>query len=149
MTNVFRTTFTVTAQRTGLKKYPIGLVFIVLLVAAVLIRKRAPKGSATLKRIEEYIYSHISEEISVQKIRQALFISEHRFYDILKENKIESFPQFVNKCRISRAKELLQNPEKTISEIGFGVGFNDAAYFSKVFREMEGVTPKEFRDRNL
>jgi AraC-like DNA-binding protein len=86
-------------------------------------------------------------DITITKTRQALLMSERRFYDLLKEARIENFPQFVNRCRISKAKELLKNREKTIAEAGFDVGFNDAAYFSKVFREIEGITPKEFRDK--
>jgi len=49
---------------------------------------------------------------------------------------------------INKAKELLLSDwDKTISEVGFAVGFNDARHFFKTFKQFEGITPKEFRQR--
>jgi two-component system response regulator YesN len=54
-----------------------------------------------------------------------------------------SFKQYLNRKRIEAAKELLAQREYNITEVGYAVGFNDASYFSRVFREVEGCSPRD------
>jgi AraC-like DNA-binding protein len=158
LTNVVRKSISVVSAQAESKKQDPGVWYILVAILAVLaviismmIKRRRPelKSDMLLKKIEDYINAHIAEEITISKTRKALLVSERRFYNILKDNKIETFPQFVNKIRIMKAKELLIDPDKTISQAGFETGFNDPAYFTKVFRKWVGMTPKEFREKNL
>ncbi|HHU18862.1 MAG TPA: helix-turn-helix transcriptional regulator [Bacilli bacterium] len=56
---------------------------------------------------------------------------------------------FLTECRIEKAKELIQNPEKSIKEISYDVGYHDPNYFSKVFKKTTGISPMTFRERVL
>jgi len=51
---------------------------------------------------------------------------------------------FVRAMRLERASQLLRQRAGTVSEIAFRVGFNDAEYFSKLFRQVFGVVPSEY-----
>ena len=51
--------------------------------------------------------------------------------------------------RIERAKELYRSGEMERREVPYAVGFSDAKYFNKVFREATGISPAEFAQRNL
>lgn len=56
---------------------------------------------------------------------------------------------FIQERRLARAAEkLLAYPEATITQIAFDFGFNDSAYFTRCFRRLHGVTPREYRTRN-
>ena len=54
--------------------------------------------------------------------------------------------QYFNVIRLRKAAELLLNTDQTIKEIAYLCGFEDANYFSKWFRRLEGVTPQEYRN---
>ena len=49
--------------------------------------------------------------------------------------------------RIERAKELLTTTSMKLSTIAMEIGYNEPNYFSHVFRKLEGITPKEYRNR--
>ena len=57
----------------------------------------------------------------------------------------QSTGEFIRTVRLKRACELLQNPEKNISEVCYEVGFNSPSYFSTCFTEMYKMTPSEYK----
>ncbi|MHC4282622.1 MAG: helix-turn-helix domain-containing protein, partial [Planctomycetota bacterium] len=50
--------------------------------------------------------------------------------------------------RIERAKQLLLATEQSCTEICFQVGYNNQSYFSRTFKELVGMSPRQFRARN-
>jgi two-component system response regulator YesN len=65
---------------------------------------------------------------------------------LFKKETEMSFNQYVNLVRIKQAQQLLLHSKATISEIGDRIGYNNTNYFSKMFKKLNGLTPKEFRD---
>ena len=59
-----------------------------------------------------------------------------------------SFTKVLNCERIDYAKSYLLQSDMTIEKIAEAIGFNSASYFSNVFKQIEGVSPKFFRSRN-
>ena len=58
----------------------------------------------------------------------------------------KSVTEIIETRKLIEAKNLLINTEKTISEIGFELGFNEKSYFTAVFKKKSGQTPSEFRE---
>jgi AraC-like DNA-binding protein len=58
----------------------------------------------------------------------------------------KSVSEMIETRKLTEAKNLLIHSDKTISEIGYDLGFNEKAYFSNVFKKKSGQTPSEFRD---
>ena len=56
-----------------------------------------------------------------------------------------TFTQYLTALRIGKAKELLETTEKRSSQIALEVGYNDAHYFSYLFKKNTGLTPSEYR----
>lgn len=56
-----------------------------------------------------------------------------------------STSEFINRVRINNAKELIIKSDLTLAEIAFKVGYNDAAYFTRIFKKNTGQTPGEFK----
>ena len=55
--------------------------------------------------------------------------------------------EFVTATRITAAKELMASTDLKVYEISDKVGFDSAFYFSKVFKKLEGVSPREYMQR--
>lgn len=60
-----------------------------------------------------------------------------------------SSSHFIRSVRIQQAKELMQNPVLQIAEIAYMTGFSQPNYFNRVFQEIEGTTPGEWREKNV
>lgn len=103
----------------------------------------------TMKHIKQFIYEHSHEDISLDTLSSRVGLSPIYISKMFKEKLGINYIDFLTECRIEKAKTLLCNPEKSIKEITFEVGYHDPNYFSKVFRKVCNVSPKEFRKELL
>ncbi len=106
------------------------------------------KNNIRLQQIFNHIEKHFQEEIDVKDIAALANLSLPSFCNYFKKIMNTTFTDFLNQYRIQRACFLLQQ-EKTISEISFACGFNNVAYFNKVFKTIIGKTPTEFKKEKL
>ena len=67
------------------------------------------------------------------------------FSYVFKQITGRTFTEYLNYLRIMKAKELLTNSNKTVSGISYEVGFNDPAYFDRVFKKEVGMSPGKYR----
>nr|WP_277875978.1 helix-turn-helix transcriptional regulator [Chroococcidiopsis sp. [FACHB-1243]] len=74
-------------------------------------------------------------------------LSVHHFGKLFKQSMGDPLHQYVLKCRIERAKELLVNTQLLIAEIAQTVGFYDQSHFTNVFRRHTNLTPRQYRNR--
>ncbi len=103
-----------------------------------------PLNNAVYSDILSYIETNIEKKIITDDILKELKISSGRFYQAMRSQNSE-FSKLLNQIRIKRAKELMENGRLNITEIGYKVGFSESKYFAKVFRDIEGVSPSEYR----
>ena len=97
--------------------------------------------------IVAYIGEHYGEEISLQSIAEQYHMSESHFSRLFKKQVGTSFLEYLTLTRVRHARELLKNPRFKIYEVSVKVGYQDARYFSQIFRKYTGETPTEFRKR--
>jgi AraC-like DNA-binding protein len=74
-----------------------------------------------------------------------LFMSVRNLNLICQQIMQKSVSEMIETRKLIEAKNLLINTDKTISEIGFELGYNEKAYFTNVFKKKAGHTPSEFR----
>lgn len=96
----------------------------------------------TLKIIEENIYC----PIYLDEIANKLNISCEHLSRLFKEELNVGFNQYVNKRKLEIAKKLLKQDELKVSEISDKLGFSSPRYFCKVFKKIEGLTTKEYKN---
>lgn len=77
---------------------------------------------------------------------EKLFMSARNLNLICHNILQKSVSEIIETRKLIEAKNLLINSDKTISEIGFELGFNEKSYFTTVFRKKSGQTPTEFRE---
>lgn len=95
------------------------------------------------------ITDNLSEPHSAAAVAAKLGMSESRFSRFFRKATGNTFTDFVNRVRISRACQLLMDTEQQITHICYEVGFNNVANFNRRFLEMKGMTPSEFRKQSL
>ena len=95
-----------------------------------------------INKITDIIHANLlNEKFGVEELAKETGISRSSIHRKLKSITHKSISQFIREIRIKRAMEMLQNNLGTASEIGFRVGFNSPAYFSKCFHEYYGYPP--------
>ena len=95
--------------------------------------------------VKDYIRENIETELELEKVANNFGLSVYYFSRTFKEVTGVNFSDYVNKCRIDIAKELLSSGEMNVKEVCYKVGYNDPNYFSKVFKKYEGVSPVNFK----
>jgi AraC family transcriptional regulator len=104
-------------------------------------------GRHTLKKILEYIESHLDQDLSLDTLASLANLSKYHFIDLFKQSMTMTPHQYVIQQRIQRAKELLSDRTLAISDVGLACGFANQSHFTRLFRKHTGVPPKAYRDR--
>lgn len=105
-----------------------------------------------LKDVLEYINSNFSEDLNLDFLAKSARMSKYHFIRTFKSICGLTPIQYISNLRISKARELMLYSDLNVTQIAEKSGFNDARYFSQVFKNKEGITPfrylKTYR-RNL
>ena len=102
-----------------------------------------------ISKAREYIEENITEELPLSRVAKAVHTSSFYFCKMFKKITGLNFTHYVSRVRVEKAKTLLQNPNLRISEIAFDVGFQSLTHFNRVFRNITGTSPTEFRRSQL
>lgn len=93
-----------------------------------------------------YIYSHLHKKISVEELSKHTGLSPSYLSRLFRKETGESITEYIIKRKINAAKNMLKYSGYSLSEISATLAFSCQSYFTKIFKELEGVTPKKYRD---
>lgn len=102
-------------------------------------------GLAQFSGIVDHITEHANEPISMSELSRRAGMSESQFSRYFRRATGNTFTDFVNRLRITRACQLLMETDRYVSTVCYDCGFNNVANFNRRFLEIKGMTPKEFR----
>ena len=103
--------------------------------------------SPQIKKACDYISTHVEEKADIHFLANYLGYSDYYFSSRFKQETGMSVREYSMRCKIDRAKVLLRETGDSVQEIAVGLGFSSQSYFGEVFREMEGMSPVEYRER--
>ena len=101
--------------------------------------------STLVIQVGSYVRHHISEPITTEEIAKSLYLSRQHFSKRFTEEVGMPPAAFVRIQKAEEAKHLLRYTDKPISTIALYLGFSSQSHFSRVFREITGKTPGEYR----
>ena len=96
--------------------------------------------------IISFISSHYTKKITLNDISQATFYSAAYCENEFKKNTGRSIINYLIDVRINAAKKLLAESSMSCARIAAAVGFDDANYFSRIFKKRTGYSPLKYRD---
>ncbi len=99
----------------------------------------------SILKAREYIDLNFKDKNCVDEAAKLYGCSRRRFQDIFKSNFDITPNRYVVMRKVAKAKELLQTDYLSVSEVSDMSGFSDVYYFSKVFKDVAGVSPKAWK----
>lgn len=97
--------------------------------------------------VKAYLDQHYAEHITLDDLSDKFFINKYYLTRVFKEQFGQSINAYLQSVRITHAKQLLRFSDKTVEEIGIECGLGSLHYFSRVFKNIEGVPPSEYRSQ--
>ena len=102
----------------------------------------------TFKSMMLFIQEHYMEKISLEEIADAGNVGKTLCAKLFKKYASKTPGEYLIQYRITKSMQLLTETDQSITEIAYATGFTSASHYTKTFREVNGCTPKEYRNSN-
>lgn len=113
----------------------------------ILSSRRQSHKEQLVKNVQDYIKRNLDSKLSLNQVADVFNFSpnylSHLFSKMAKVNYVE----YITETKIAAAKDMMNRGEGRIYEISQKLGYESAFYFSKVFKKVEGVSPREYMQR--
>ena len=103
-------------------------------------------SSMEIFRIQDWILHHYAQTITVSQIAEIFHYNSAYLSSLYKKTTGVPLKQYINHVRIDAAKKMLISSDSSLKEIAFRCGYTDKKYFFKVFKQLENMTPAEYRE---
>lgn len=107
--------------------------------------KNIGKKRRELVEVKAFLDGHFTEKITLDSLAASFYIDKFYLSKIFKETYGTTINAYILSKRITQAKRFLRFTDLSIDEIGSRVGMNDANYFSRSFKKLEGISPSEYK----
>jgi AraC family transcriptional regulator len=104
---------------------------------------------ARLRRVTELVDAKIEDDLALREMAEAVGLSIAHFSQMFRKTTGQSPHQFVLCHRVQRAKEMLQKAESRVLDVAVACGFKTQQHFARVFRQICGASPTEYRQQLL
>ncbi|WP_411030338.1 helix-turn-helix domain-containing protein [Spongiimicrobium sp. 3-5] len=144
--------FTISGESRGFSQEDLAL------TASLVSRKRFDTSLKENQLLIESLEKHLSTSesfknlnLTIAVLARELNVPKRTLSELINDHYDQNFVDFINTYRINAAKERLMNPtdpNETILEVLYEVGFNSKSSFNTTFKKKTGITPSEFKSRN-
>jgi AraC-like DNA-binding protein len=104
--------------------------------------------SAAVQRACHFIQGRLNHPLTVERIAEQAFVSTAQLNRLFRSEMGRSVMEYVSEQRLKKAQSLLKNTSLAVNVISESVGFKNAVYFSRMFREKTGHSPLQYRLRH-
>jgi len=94
---------------------------------------------------QDYLRQHLGDAVHMADLVRHIGLGRSRLFDLFKAVTGLTPNDYLLRLRVGRAKELLLEPDLSLTNIAMACGFSSSQYFSKVFRKYTGQTPLDHR----
>jgi len=101
---------------------------------------------ATMRHVRDYVETHLAGNIDLTALANVAGVSLFHFAREFKRSAGVTPHYYLMQKRVERAQQLLANSDLTLAEVALAAGFSDQSHLARRFREMLGLTPREYRN---
>lgn len=116
-----------------------------LLNASGLAVEVSGQDRARMQLVYELVENNFQRAIPLEEVAELVSMTVPAFCRYFKRLTQRTFTEFVNEFRLAHARRLLTETDLTIATLSFESGFNNLSHFNKIFRELTGLNPSEYR----
>lgn len=103
------------------------------------------RDGARISEVYKYTFEHYQEDVAVEDVAKIVHMTPTSFCKFFKKHSMKTYIGFLNEVRIEKACQLLINKQtESISETAFQVGFNNIVHFNRVFKQITGMSPRQY-----
>lgn len=106
--------------------------------------KRKTYKEHVIMSVQKYIQKHIDERLTLHEVAAVFGLSPNYLSVLFKKTCDIGFNEYITQSKINKAKSLLLEQNMKVYEVADRLGFESAFYFSKVFKKVEGISPRDF-----
>jgi len=96
--------------------------------------------------VEYIMNNYMDKELSVEKVAHNVFVACSYLRYVFKKETGSTVGDYITRIRMQKAKELLSEGNRKLSDISDAIGFTDSGYFSKCFKKYYGISPSDFEN---
>ncbi|HWL24096.1 MAG TPA: helix-turn-helix domain-containing protein [Ureibacillus sp.] len=111
-------------------------------------KENSQYGSQLIKKAVQYLDQFYNQPITLDVVSDVVGRSSQYFSSLFKQQMGSTFTEYLLAKRIEKAKEYLKTTSMTVSEVAETVGYSDPNYFSRVFKMVEGDSPRAWKTKN-
>lgn len=101
-----------------------------------------------IELVKSYIYKNYGKDLSLEILAEHVYMTSSYLSSIFKKETGMGINCFIKNYRMEKAKDMLENTNIKIKEIGNLVGYSNTSYFCQSFKEFYGLTPEKYRQRD-
>lgn len=109
--------------------------------------KQKEESKSVVETVRDYITYNIDKEMTRESLAELVYLHPDYLARLFKKETGESLVNYITNNRIRLAKEYLEKTSDPINVIAMKVGYDNFSYFSKVFKDVTGITPKEYKNQ--
>ncbi|AOZ92661.1 response regulator transcription factor [Paenibacillus crassostreae] len=104
------------------------------------------RASLIIGKIRKFVKDHLSEDLSLVRLAEVHYFNPSYLSRFFKQEHGVNLSEYIDECRIKKAKELLCNGDLKVRDVALLVGYEAAHSFTRFFKRATGMTPQEYRD---
>lgn len=112
-----------------------------------LVKPLSTSSADVVEKARQFAIQNIDKRLSLQEVADYVAMSPSYFSAFFKRETGQNYIDYVNQIKIEHARRLIDTGEYRMNEISSLLGFENAYYFSKVFRRYTGLSPTEYRHK--
>ncbi|REJ11630.1 MAG: DNA-binding response regulator [Paenibacillaceae bacterium] len=108
---------------------------------------RREDAAKPVELAKAWILEHLDEEITIKKVADHVYLNPTYFCKCFKTQTGETVLDYVTRMRMEKAKDILRDRSLNLQDVSRRVGYQDAKYFSRLFKQWHGLSPSQYRER--
>lgn len=99
-----------------------------------------------IDKVFHFIFENFRQDISLNDVAAIANMNRQAFCRYFKSRTQKTFVEFLNEVRISHACRLLTESNQAVANLAYDCGFNSITNFNRIFKEIKGISPRQFRN---